>query len=168
MTYTLDALIEDCRMTLKEGESEKTLISVCDHVKRALADPTFLEQTILNRPKDPERQVLYEDSDLGFCICAHVYEGEKSGDPHDHGPTWAIYGQAEGETEMTDWRILRPATDDSPAKAELVRRYNMVPGDAHIYPTGAVHAPLRRGPTRLLRIEGRNTDKITRTPIEAV
>jgi len=130
MTYTLDTLIEDCRATLKEGESEKTLVSVCDHVKRALADPTFLEQTILNRPKDPERQVLYEDSDLGFCICAHVYEGEKSGDPHDHGPTWAIY--------------------------------------AHIYPTGAVHAPLRRGPTRLLRIEGRNTDKITRTPIEAV
>jgi hypothetical protein len=27
---------------------------------------------------------------------------------------------------------------------------------------------LRRGPTRLIRIEGKNTDKIERTPIEAV
>ncbi|MDF1750355.1 MAG: hypothetical protein P1V34_15920 [Alphaproteobacteria bacterium] len=168
MAYTLDALIEDCRNTLQEGESEKTLTLVCDHVKRALADPSFLESMILNRPAEPERVVLYEDADLGFCVCAHVYEGEKSGAPHDHGPTWAIYGQAAGETEMTDWRILRPAADGNPAKVELIRRYTMVPGDAHIYPTGAVHAPLRNGPTRLLRIEGRNTDKITRTPIEAV
>ena len=40
-----------------------------------------------------ERHVLYEDPELGFCILAHNYAGSKESPPHDHGPSWAIYGQ---------------------------------------------------------------------------
>ena len=29
------------------------------------------------------------------------------GEPHDHGSSWAIYGLAEGDTEMTDWKVVR-------------------------------------------------------------
>ena len=43
----------------------------------------------------------------GFCICGHVYANEAIGFPHDHGSSWAVYGQASGETEMTDWEILK-------------------------------------------------------------
>ena len=42
----------------------------------------------------PERKVLYEDPELGFTILAHAYVGAKNSKPHDHGPSWAIYGQA--------------------------------------------------------------------------
>jgi len=42
------------------------------------------------------------------------------------------------------------------------------PGEAHLYEPGDVHAPLRDGPTRLIRIQGRNTDRIERTKLEAV
>ena len=37
---------------------------------------------------------------------------EAIGFPHDHGSSWAVYGQAEGETEMTDWDIIKDQPDD--------------------------------------------------------
>ena len=54
----------------------------------------------------PERKILYEDPQLGFCVLAHVYRSARESPPHDHGPSWAIYGQARGETVMTDWAIV--------------------------------------------------------------
>ena len=32
------------------------------------------------------------------------------------GPSWAIYGQAAGETIMTDWDCLARPTDGAPGK----------------------------------------------------
>lgn len=164
MGYTMDALIKDCRATLKDGESDAALETVRGHVERALKDETFLKDHLRHREAPPDRTVLYEDAALGFCICVHIHEGAKLGDPHDHGPTWAIYGQAEGETEMIDWRIVTPAADGSPARVEEIKRSTLVPGDARVYPIGAIHAPMRHGPTKLLRIEGHNIDRVRRIP----
>jgi len=165
MSFTMNALVEDCRKALKGGENPETLEAVRGLVVKALKDREFMKQHFAGRT-GPDREVVHEDPELGFCVCLHTYQGAKLGQPHDHGPTWAIYGQAEGETEMTDWRVVTPAEGDAPARVEQTRSYTMKPGDAHIYPTGAIHAPIRRGPTKLLRIEGKNTDKVRRTPIE--
>lgn len=166
MSMTLEDLAAACRSALSAGDGPEALEAVCGAVRQALADPGFVARELQSRQAPPERTILYQDPDQGFCICAHVYPGAKMGAPHDHGPTWAIYGQAEGETAMTDWEITRPATPDQPAGVTETRRYVLKPGDAHVYPTGAIHAPLRDGPTRLLRIEGRDTDHVARTPLE--
>ena len=165
MAYTLDEFAADCRNALKSDTGPGGRQAVRECLQRALADDGFLSAH-LGPEATREREILYEDPELAFCICAHVYDGPKQGNPHDHGPTWAIYGQAAGETDMTDWRIVTPADGDQPAKVEKVRTYRMTPGDAHIYEIGDVHAPYRDGPTKLIRIEGQNTDNVTRTPIE--
>lgn len=167
MSYTLDNFAADCKNALTSDPGQGGLEAVRALVSKALKDQEFVA-TYVPTQVEKERNVLYEDPDLGFCICAHVYKGAKNGEPHDHGPTWAIYGQAAGETEMTDWKIVTPVNGDQPARVEKTRSYKLVPGDAHLYPTGAVHAPYRAGPTRLIRIEGKNTDKLKRTPIKAV
>jgi predicted metal-dependent enzyme (double-stranded beta helix superfamily) len=166
MSYTLDQFSADCRDALQtdSGPGGREQVRLC--VERALKDEEFVT-THLKEDAAQQREVLYEDPDLGFCICAHVYNGAKQGEPHDHGPTWAIYGQAVGETEMTDWEIISAPDGDNPGKVEKVKSYRMGPGDAHVYEVGDVHAPLRNGPTRLIRIEGQNTDHIKRTPLEA-
>lgn len=166
MSYSLDQFAADCRVALLNDDGPDGREQVRQCVERALKDAAFVAE-YLGDDATAERRIIYEDTDLGFCICAHVYEGAKQGSPHDHGPTWAIYGQAVGETEMTDWEIVSPPDGDQPGKVEKVRSYKLVPGDAHLYEAGAVHAPLRDGPTRLIRIEGRNTDTIQRTPLEA-
>ena len=68
---------------------------------------------------------------------------------------------------MTDWKVVEKG--DSPqtaTKVELEKSYHLKPGDAHLYPAGAIHAPMRDGPTRLIRIEGTDTEKLERTRIE--
>ena len=167
MAYSLEDFAADCRAALQSDSGPGGHDSVRQHLQRALRDDSFIAAH-LGPDVTKERNVIYEDADLGFCICVHVYDKPKQGNPHDHGPTWAIYGQAAGETEMTDWRMVVPPQGEKPGKVEMVRSYRLKPGDAHVYEVGDVHAPYRDAPTRLIRIEGENTDKIERTPIEAV
>ena len=167
MAYSLEDFAADCRAALQSDSGPGGRDSVRQHLQHALRDEKFIAAH-LGPDVTKERNVIYEDADLGFCICAHVYDKPKQGNPHDHGPTWAIYGQAAGETEMTDWRMVVPPQGEKPGKVEMVRSYRLKPGDAHVYEVGDVHAPYRDAPTRLIRIEGENTDKIERTPIEAV
>lgn len=48
------------------------------------------------------------------------------------------------------------------------RSHALRPGDAHLYNEGAIHAPSRAGPTRLIRIEGTNLEKVARGTYEVV
>ena len=45
-------------------------------------------------------KVLYEDPDLGFQVLAHINDKARVSPPHDHGASWAIYGQATHYTDM--------------------------------------------------------------------
>jgi hypothetical protein len=164
MGYTLK---DDIRRELSRG-SPAGKEAVCRHVSRALTDREFVATHLGDRPKgsDP-REILYEDSDLGFCICAHVYDGKAIGSPHDHGSSWAIYGQATGVTEMTEWKIVEEGEAGKPSLVEPVRTYVMQPGDVQFYDVGAVHSPKREAPVKLIRIEGTNLDRIKRSNIKA-
>jgi hypothetical protein len=166
MAYTLDQFASDCHDALKAdpGQGGREKVLAC--VRKALADKEFVAKHLPDgMPK--ERNVIYEDPELGFVICAHSYQGAKKGAPHDHGPTWAIYGQAIGETEMTEWKVVEKGDGKKPTKVAIEKSYHMRPGDAHLYPEGAIHAPMREGPTRLIRIEGQNTERLSRSLIEA-
>ena len=135
-------------------------------VEEVLKDEAFVAQHLGDDV--PERKILFEDPQLGFCILAHVYKGARESNPHDHGPTWAIYGQARGETLMNDWALVEPASDAKPGKVRHVRSYPLKPGMAHVYNEGDLHSPRRDGPTRLIRIEGRNMDKVKRLAYDKV
>jgi len=168
MTYTLEQLASDIRGTLNSDRGASGKQTVCEHVSKALKDEDFVAKHMPERAPDADpREILFEDPELGFCICAHVYGEIAHGEPHDHGSGWAIYGQATGRTEMTDWRIVEKGEGDAPTLVEPVRTYTLVPGDAHFYDVGAVHSPKRDEPTKLLRIEGTNLDNIERSYIKA-
>ena len=165
MAYTLDQFASDCRSALQADPGLGGQKQVCAFVEKALNDQEFVEAQLGQATE--ERAVIYRDADLGFCICAHSYTGEKQGNPHDHGPTWAIYGQAVGETSMTDWKIVKQPAGDQPWEVVKTDTYVMKPGDAHLYPVGAVHAPYRDAPTKLIRVEGVDTMTVKRTPLKA-
>jgi hypothetical protein len=89
---TLDDFVQRARTALKGHAGAEGRQMVCDLVREALADPAFVAANI--NDATPERQVLYEDPELGFTVLAHAYKDAKTSGPHDHGPSWAIYGQA--------------------------------------------------------------------------
>jgi predicted metal-dependent enzyme (double-stranded beta helix superfamily) len=168
MPYTLEQLATDIRTTLEQDPGPAGKAAICRHVSRALADTAFVAEHLRERAAGANpREILYEDPTLGFCICGHVYAGAARGSPHDHGPSWAVYGQAAGTTEMTDWRIVEEGFDDKPSLVEPARTYVLRPGEAHLYDVGAVHSPDRAGSTKLVRIEGQNLDHVRRSNIRA-
>jgi hypothetical protein len=166
MAYTLEQFSADCHRVLVADPGPEGRKKVCALVKQACTDPEFVSKHLPE--SGPERKILYEDPELGFCILGHVYQGAKESAPHDHGPTWAIYGQAFGETIMTDYQKLAPASEGVTGKARPVRDYKLTPGDAYVYNEGDLHSPRRDGTTRLIRIEGRNVEKIRRYPYQRV
>ena len=168
MGYTLTQLAADIRETLKEDGGRAGKERICTYVSRSLTDKAFVATHLRERaPGAHPREVLYEDPELGFCICGHVYAGPADGAPHDHGPSWAIYGQATGTTEMTDWRIVKRGEGDTPNLVTPAKTYVLKPGDSHFYDVGVVHSPRREGPTKLVRIEGKNLDHVKRSNIKA-
>ncbi len=169
MTYTLNELAADIRAALAADPGPAAKAKICRYVARSLNDPAFVATHLKDRAGGANpREILYEDPELGFCICGHVYAGAANGSPHDHGSSWAIYGQAAGVTEMTDWKIVQQGEAGKPSLAEPVRSYLMQPGDAHFYDVGDVHSPKREAPVKLIRIEGRNLDHVKRSNIKAM
>jgi predicted metal-dependent enzyme (double-stranded beta helix superfamily) len=166
MNTTLEQFVGECRTILESEPGPSGRRQICMILEQLLRDPQFVSAIV--KEKTPERQVLYEDPQLGFCVLAHNYKGAKDSPPHDHGPSWAIYAQAKGETEMTDYALVSPATADKPGKAKAVRTYKLTPGSAYLYNEGDLHAPRRNGPTQLIRLEGTNMDRVKRLRFEAV
>lgn len=165
MGYTLEDFAAGCHRILTDDPGPQGRQKVCGLVQDVLQDGAFIATHLGDDM--PERKILYEDPQLGFCILAHVYRGAKESPPHDHGPSWAIYGQARGETVMSDWQVLEPAAEDRPGKVRRRQSYALTPGMAHLYNEGDVHSPQRDGPTRLIRIEGTNMDKVRRLAYQA-
>ena len=161
MTYTLENLSRDCNQALKDDPGPAGREKMARHLETALKDPEFVAAQFPSS-NDVERQVIYEDPDFGFCILAHVYKGAKASNPHDHADSWAIYGQAQGVTEMTDWRKVKQPSGDEPGLVETDVVYDLEPGMARYYDVGFLHSPRREDTTRLIRIEGKNLAGVKR------
>jgi hypothetical protein len=164
MVHTLEQFAAACHDILKVDPGPTGRHKICALLQEILRDDDFVATHLGDNV--PERKILYEDPELGFCILAHVNQGASGSSPHDHGPSWAIYGQARGETEMTDWAVVEPASADKPGKVRRIKTYALKPGMAYAYHEGQLHSPRREGPTRLIRIEGLNMEKVKRLAYE--
>lgn len=157
MTITLDAFSNDVRELLLADSGVAGREKVRHLLQRVLVDKTFTEQYV--RSEQPQRTVLYEDAELGFAILAHVYHEAKQTKPHDHGVSWAIYGQVEGESLIQDWEIVEQATDEVPGKVRQKGERKLTPGVAITYNERDIHSPSRKGPAKLIRIEGKHVQE---------
>src|SRR5437868_9320647 len=142
MSYTLEQFSADCRAALQKSPGSAGRELVRQYAARASSDPDFIA-TYRNPDADSERKILYQDPDLHFCILAHVYRRARNTAPHDHRPSWAIYSQVSGVTEMTDWELIEKPHNGRPGKVRKARTYQLQPGDAHLYNDGDLHSPRR-------------------------
>lgn len=162
MSQVIEQFAADCRKYLKDGPTDEALGKVVKDLEEKVLVSKEVYKEYFPPENQTDRKVIYEDPELGFCILAHVNTGAKSSPPHDHGPAWAIYGQVEGQTEMTEFECAAKPTAETPGKAKPVKTYMMKPGDAVAYNIGKLHAPERTAATKLIRMEGRNMDNVKR------
>ena len=161
MAYDLDQFIADCRAILARDPGPGGREDVRAHLERLLGNPEFIREHCSD---DVPRglKVLYEDAALGFQVLAHINDKARVSPPHDHGASWAIYGQATKHTDMIEWERVDNGAD--PAKAELkpVKKYRLLPGQAGIYQDGKIHSIDYPDYARFIRVTGTNLDNIHR------
>jgi hypothetical protein len=105
----------------------------------------------------PGTSLLCQDRDLGFQIVAHIMGHAYEGGPHDHGASWAIYGQAVRHTDMTEWTRI-----DDGSKNGFAKVYRLQPGDAGIFDNHKIHSMSYPSGARFIRVTGVDLSTINR------
>jgi hypothetical protein len=160
MPYQLEQFIADCRSILTRDPGPQGREEVRQKLERLLQNPAFVKKHC----EDATRglHVLYEDPELGFQILAHINDKARAGAPHDHGASWAIYGQATHYTDMIEWDREDDGSDPKHAKLKPVKKYRLEPGHAGIYQDGKIHSIAYPDYSRFVRVTGTNLDRIHR------
>jgi len=160
VNYTLDGFCTDTRAILKAKPLADALPQIAARLSRLLANPIFVSQTF-HDAMPPGRTVLHHDPELDFYVLGHVQEGGKTGKPHSHGTSWAVYGNAKNVTEMTEWRRINSEKEDH---AELVaaNKYNLRPGETRAYGPGMIHSTAHPAKAWVVRVTGTDLDNLPR------
>ena len=159
--YTLDSFIKDAKTALgaEAGPASREKVRVL--LEKLLANQAFVDEAV--GPKAPMgTRKLYEDKDLGFVVLAHVNAKGHKSPPHDHGSSWAVYGQAIKYTDMSEYKRTDGGDGAGDAKLEKVKSYRLEPGRAGVYDVGAVHAIDYPEGSRFVRVTGRDLDHVKR------
>lgn len=162
MPYTLEQFCEDARAAMKadpgDGGREKTR----EYLQKLLKEKDFVAKYCSPDHK-PGNTLLYRDPELDFNVLAHCFRGGAKSPPHDHGTSWAIYGQAIGHTNVEVWRRKDGAKGDKqngPADLEKIDSYELNPGDAGIFHPGIVHTVEFTAGSRYIRVTGTDLSKL--------
>jgi predicted metal-dependent enzyme (double-stranded beta helix superfamily) len=165
MAYDLDQFIADCKTFLSRDSGPAGREQVRVHLERLLQNQDFLRAYCSD---DVPRglKVLYEDPKLGFQILAHINDKARVSPPHDHGASWAIYGQATKYTDMIEWEREDDGADPKRARLKPAKKYRLNPGHAGIYEDGKIHSIDYPDYARFIRVTGTNLDNINRIRID--
>jgi predicted metal-dependent enzyme (double-stranded beta helix superfamily) len=161
MSYDFDQFVAEVRATLRHGSGAAELEDVRQKLAKLLANGEFVERTCGAAAADGLHR-LHVDKELGFEVLAHVNEKARKSPPHDHGESWAIYGQATGYTDMTEYRRVDNGSDPEHASLEQTRRYRLQPGEVGVFAGTSIHAIDYPDKSRFIRITGTNLDAIDR------
>jgi hypothetical protein len=99
-------------------------------------------------------------------VLAHINEKARGSPPHDHGASWAIYGQAVSHTDMTEYRRVDGGADPAMVRLEVTRKYRLNPGEAGIFADGAIHSIDYPDGSQFVRVTGTNLDRIARSTFD--
>ena len=167
MAYDLDQFIADCR-DHAEARSRPRRPRAGPRQSRAAAAQPGLRREVLRRRTSPRGlKVLYEDPELKFQVLAHINDKARVSPPHDHGASWAIYGQAT-QVDRHDrvgarGRRHRSQARQAQAGEEVPARTRATPASTR---TARSTRSTIRTTSRFVRVTGTNLDNINRIRID--
>ncbi len=158
MPYSFEQFCADCRDSLKSPPGEAGREAVRANLENLLKDADFIAAQC-GDGAEPGIRTIYRDEETGYNVLVHVYEAGKTGPPHDHGKSWAVYGQAAQYTDMTKWRLL---DDSSDGKADLEQHgtIRLEPGMAGKFEPGDIHSIHFPDGAKFVRVTGTDLDAI--------
>ncbi|MBK17870.1 MAG: hypothetical protein CMM52_03395 [Rhodospirillaceae bacterium] len=159
MASAFDQFCEASREALSTHNGPEGRRLVQQHLETLLNDPDFVAAEC-GPDAEPGIRTIYRDKETGFNVLVHVYEGGKKGPPHDHGRSWAVYGQAAEWTDMTTWKRNDDGDDAGFADLEEVETFRLTPGKAGTFEIGDIHSIHFPDGARFVRVTGTDLDAI--------
>jgi hypothetical protein len=161
MGYTIDQFGADCHRILSTNATPDGREEIRRKLEQLMVDPAFIATTF-SKEMPPGKRILYHDPETDVHVLAHVLKaGKKSGRPHSHGTSWAIYGMVSGILDMTEWRRVNGPEEDH-AELQAAARYPLKPGEARTYEPGMIHSTGHPDGGWAIRVTGTNFDNLPR------
>jgi len=157
MGYSLKEFCQDCHDAISADNGPGGREVIRGKLEQLLANQDFVKEHL-----GPEAELgvhtLYKDEEHEFVVLAHVNKDPHASPPHDHGTSWAVYGQAVEYTDMAEYRRVDGGEGEGEAKLEKVKDYRLTPGKAGLYNVGAIHAIDYPANARFVRVTGRELE----------
>lgn len=157
---TLARFVAKCREIIGKDDTPQGRELVRVLLESLLRDAAFVRK-YCEEPK-PALYRLHTDRELGFEVLAHINEKPRVSPPHDHGESWAIYGQATSHTDITEWKRTDDGANPQRASLHPVKTYRLQPGHAATFEDGMIHSIDYPGMSCFVRVTGTNLDQIRR------
>ena len=162
MAYTLQEFCSEIHNILTAENNSVGREKVRQKLEQLLANKEFVAQ-FCGPEKEPGVYKLNEDPNTGAVVLSHVMGEGTLSPPHDHGASWAIYGQASKYTVMREWDRTDNGTDDQNISLEQTKEYRLDPGEVGLFDVGKIHSIEYPDNARFVRVTGVDLDGIDRT-----
>jgi hypothetical protein len=159
MAYDLSDFTGDLHTILKT-KGRAGLGEIAEKLRALLVNPDFIAQT-WTEDSPPGNRVLYHDTDSDAYVLAHVMVPGKRGMPHSHGDSWAIYGNARGSTDMTEWKRINDPSEDRVVLAPA-EQYTIEPGQSRAYGPHVMHSTAHPAKAWVVRVTGTDLNVLPR------
>ena len=146
MTYSLEDFCADTRSILRSEDNPAGHDQVRQKLEQLLEDPDFCAEYV-GPENDSGLVQIHQDEELGFCVLAYNMAAPRTSPPHDHGNSWAVYGQASGYTDMTIW-----SADE--AGIRPVREFRLEAGQAGLFDVREIHSIQYNEGAKFVRVTG--------------
>ena len=157
MSYSLADFCDDTRAILADGDNRDGREKIRQKLELLLRDAAFCAAHV-GPDDDSGMKQIYQDPNLHFCMLAYNMGESRTSPPHDHGESWAVYGQAAGYTDMTIWS----AASDDGGNIEPVRSYRLGPGQAGLFDVREIHSIQYPAGSKFVRVTGVDMSQETR------
>ena len=160
MSDSLASFCADIREILADADHAEGRERVRQRLEALLNDKAFCAQYVgVHSPSGVEE--IYQDDALGFCVLAYNMAEPRQSPPHDHGDSWAVYGQASGYTDMTLWSIVRT---DEPDRVDIqpTGEFRLNPGQAGLFDVGEIHSIQYQQGAKFVRVTGTDMKRVER------
>ena len=154
MAYSLNNFCDDTRATLRKSDDSAGREKIRRALEQLLTDQAFCAEYAPADNHSGMKQI-FEDASLNFCVLAYNMKAPRISPPHDHGSSWAIYGQVAEYTDMTIWRTVEGGEET----LEQVRSFRLAPGQAGLFDTKEIHSIDYPAGSKFIRVTGVDMSK---------
>ena len=165
--YDLENFCSDVKKALSTLDGEQARESIRKKLEKLLTNEDFVSRHC-HKDAKVGVHVLYQDEELGFMVLNHVINKGRKSPPHDQGESWAIYGQAVGYTDMSEFDRLDNETREGIAELKMVSEYRLTPGLAGMFGPRQIHAIHFVEGSRFIRITGTDLSRIATRKFDMV